>query len=123
MTYRRRKRPKSAASQISGDVIYIANRLSWRGSLIFGASVFVIFYWVAPIWLNYQLSNVNSSILRPVIESLFARRIHWFEWLGIASAVICISVAVYKYVTSRYLDRAEERDVSFLGRLIARFIN
>lgn len=86
--------------------------------------MFIVFYWAVPAWLNYQLSTVDShSVLRPVVEMLFARRVHWVQWLGIALSLICAFFAIYNYLELRRLNKGEERDVSILGRLIARFIN
>ncbi len=57
--YRRRR---SMASSIVSDTAYIANRLSWKGALLFGTVLFAIFYWVLPAWIGYQMQDVKRTV-------------------------------------------------------------
>lgn len=126
MAYRRRyrrKRSPSMAGSMLADTTYIANRLSWQGAAFFGVILFVIFYWLLPEWINYKLSTLQSNTLRPAFEALFARRVHWLQWLGIALGLICAFFAIRNYFTSQRLDYRDERQVSFLSRLLARWLD
>ncbi len=50
------------ASSIVSDTAYIANRLSWKGALLFGTVLFAIFYWVLPAWIGYQMQDVKRTV-------------------------------------------------------------
>lgn len=105
------------------DTAYIANRLSWKGAVIFGVILFAIFYWALPAWINHQLSSLQSNIFRPMLEVVFARRVHWVQWLGIALALICAFFAVRNYLACQRLGVGGERNVSFFSRLLARWLD
>lgn len=124
MTYRRRyRRKRSVAGTVLSDTSYIANRLSWKGAAVFGGVLFVIFYWLLPAWINHQLETLQSNIYRPMFEALFARRIHWVQWVGIALGLICAFYAVRNYFASQPLSRYDENNVSFVSRLLARWLD
>lgn len=120
MSYRRKR---SMAGEVLADTSSIASRLSWKGSLVLGIVLFVIFYWVLPAWINHQLQSLQGNMFRPIVEVIFAKRVHWLQWLGIAAALICAFYAVYNYFAVERLSRSGERDVSFLSRLLARWID
>jgi hypothetical protein len=120
---RRRYRRQSPAGSMATDAAYIANRLPWQGALILGIVLFVIFYWLIPAWLQNHIASIDSKNVRPVIEAMYGRRIHWFQWLGVALALICGFFTVRNYFRSRRLRSAGERDVGYFGRLIARFLD
>ncbi len=104
MAYRRRYRKKrSMAGGVLSDTSYIANRLSWVGSAILGLVLFVVFYWLLPMWINHQLNSLQGNMIRPIMEAVFARRIHWVQWLGIALALICAFLSVRNYFGSQRL--------------------
>jgi uncharacterized protein involved in cysteine biosynthesis len=123
MGYRYRRRKRSAAGEILGDTTHIANRLSWRGAVILGGVLFVVFYWLLPAGLNHVLESVQSNRFRPVVEMLYARRTHWLEWLGIALGLACLMLAIYKYMTNQRVTRDGERATSLLSRILARFLD
>lgn len=123
MGYRRYRRKRSMASEVLADTAYIANRLSWKGAAIFGVVLFVLFYWVLPAWINHQLSSLQNNMLRPMFETVFARRVHWVQWLGIAFALICAFFAIRNYLAYQRLGAYGERNVSFFSRLFARWID
>ena len=123
MGYRRYRRRRSMASEALADTAYIANRLSWKGAMAFGVTLFALFYWLLPAWLVHHLEANQNNVFRPMLEAVFARRIHWIQWLGIALGLICAFFAVRNYFTSQHLDRRGERGVSFLSRLLARWID
>lgn len=124
MAYRRRYRKKrSMAGGMLSDTSYIANRLSWVGSAILGFVLFVVFYWLLPMWINHQLNSLQGNMFRPMMETLFARRVHWVQWLGIALALICAFFSVRNYFGSQRLNRQGERDVNFISRLLARLFD
>lgn len=123
MGYRRNRRKRSSSSGALADTAYIANRLSWQGAAVFGVVLFVIFYWALPAWINHQLSSLQSNMFRPMIEAVFARRVHWVQWLGIAFALICAFFAVRNYLACQRLGAYGERNVSFFSRLFARWLD
>jgi hypothetical protein len=123
MGYRRYRRKRSMAGGALADTAFIANRLSWKSAVIFGAVQFVVFCWLIPVWINHQLDSLQNNMLRPMVEAVFARRAHWLQWLAIALALVCAFFAVRNYFASERLGRYGENNVSFLTRLLARWLN
>jgi hypothetical protein len=123
MAYRRYRRKRSMAGRMLSDTSYIANRLSWKGTAIFGIILFVVFYWLIPAWLSHQLNSLEGNMFRPMVEAIFARRIHWVQWLGIALGLICTFFAVRNYFACQRLDRYGESNVGFFSRLLARWFD
>lgn len=124
MAYRRRyRRKRSMAGEMLSDTSYIANRLSWQVAALLGVVLFVIFYWLLPLWIEHQLASLHSNIFRPMIEAVFSRRVHWVQWLGIALGLICAFYSVRNYFACQRLGSRDERNVSFLSRLLARLLD
>lgn len=123
MAYRRYRKKRSIASEVLSDTSYIANRLSWKGCIVFGILSFVLFYFLIPMWLEQQLNSLQGNMFRPVAEVLFARRIHWVQWIGIALGLICTFFAIRNYFSFQRVGRAGERNVSFFSRILARFLD
>lgn len=42
------------------DTSYIANRLSWKGCIVFGVFSFVLFYFLIPMWLD---ASIKSGVI------------------------------------------------------------
>jgi hypothetical protein len=123
MTYRRYHRKCSAASKVLSDTSYIANRLSWKSALIFGVVSFLVFYWLIPMWLNHHLASLQNNMFRPVMEVLFAKRIHWFQWVGIALGLICTFFAIRNYFAAQRFGSVGERNVSLFSRILAKWLD
>lgn len=117
--YRRRSR----SSQIVGDTVYIANRLPWWATAIFGLILFIVLYWVVPTWLASKLETSGSTAVRPMLEFMVGRRVHWFQWIAIAIGIACSFLAIRSYLRARRLSRGAEQDTNWLSRLIARLID
>ncbi|MDD2934826.1 MAG: hypothetical protein PHO76_13165 [Methylotenera sp.] len=94
MAYRRYRRKRSLASEVISDTTYIANRLSSIGCIVFGIFSFILFYLLIPIWLNDQLTSLQGNPYKPIVEAIFAKRIHWVQWIGIALGLICTFFAM-----------------------------
>lgn len=123
MAYRNYRRKRSMAGEMLSDTSYVANRLSWKGAAILGVVLFVIFYWLLPAWLNNQLNSLQGNMFRPMVEAVFAKRIHWVQWLGIALVLICAFFAIRNYLAFQRLGSGGERNVSFFSRLLARWLD
>lgn len=123
MGYRRYRRKRSMAGEALADTAFIANRLSWKGAAIFGAVQFVVFYWLLPAWITHQLDSLQNNMFRPMVEAVFARRVHWLQWLAIALALVSTFFAVRNYFASERLGRYGENNVSFFSRLLARWLD
>lgn len=123
MAYRRYRKKRSPASQVLSDTSYIANRLSWKGCIIFGVLSFSLFYFFIPMWLNNQLNSLQGNIFRPLVEAVFAKRIHWVQWVGIALGLICTFFAVRNFFASEHISSYGERNVGFFSRILARFLD
>lgn len=123
MAYRRYKKRSSTASQILSDTSYIANRLSWKACIVLGIFSFSLFYFLIPMWINSQLNPLQDNMFRPVVEVIFARRIHWVKWVGIALGLICALFAFRNYFASETIGSYGERNVNLIGRLLAKYLD
>lgn len=123
MGYRRYRRKRSMAGKALADTAFIANRLSWKGAALFGVVQFVALYWLLPAWMNHQLDSLQNDRLRPIVEAIFVRRVHWFQWLAIALALVCTFFAIRNYCASKRLGHYGESNVSFFSRLLARWLD
>ncbi len=120
--YRRRRRG-SAASSILRDTTDIASALPWWGTLIFGVILFLIFYFGVPIWLEYQLAASENSRLKPALDALFSRRIHWFQWIAYACLFICSFFSFRNYFFKKSAGYEEKWFVRLVSRLLGRNID
>lgn len=121
--HRRYRRKPSSASQVVGDVAQVANRRSWREVLLLGAVLFVLFYWIIPALLHHWLGTLRQGTIKPIIDVLLGRRIHWFEWVGIALGSVCVFFALRNYIAGHRLSRTGEQAAGFWGRLLARWLD
>lgn len=111
------------AGEVLADTAFIANRLSWKSAGILGVVQFVVFYWLLPAWINHQLDSLQNNMFRPIVEAVFARRVHWLQWFAIALALVCMFFAVRNYFVSERLGRYGESSISFFSRLLARWLD
>jgi hypothetical protein len=111
------------AGGLLSDTARTANRISWHGALVLGLVQFVVFYWLLPDWIKHQLDSLQGNMFRPLIEAVFARRVHWFQWLAISLALICGFFAVHNFFATDRLDRYGERKVSLFSRLFSRWFD
>lgn len=115
-----RRRRHSPASQMLADAAYIGNRVSWKGSLLIGAIFFVIFYWAVPAWFAARLEATESPHLRPALEALIGRRLHWFKWLAVAIALVFGYFAVRSYLRLARHTRNGEHGSGLVAKLLSR---
>lgn len=117
----RRRRPVAAGTV--GDTAYIANRLSWKCTAVLGLILFALFYWVIPAALQYCLGALRDGVIKPFIEVLYYRRIHWFQWVGIALGLVCVFFALRNFLAEYRLSRSGEQSASFWSRIVARWLD
>ncbi len=120
---RRYRRKSSLAGSIVRDVAYVVNRVSWRVSLIYGVVLFVAFYWIVPALLLRWLDRLRTNSLYPLLEAVFARRVHWSQWLAVALALLCGFFALRAYLRAARLTSHGERRTGFASRLLARYLD
>lgn len=128
--YKRRRSGDGWGSAIS-DVAGIASKFGPKGALITGVAGFIFFYliipWILVEWAEHnkaKMTGQHAAIFGKLLDDIFVRRfIHPSEWVGIAILLICTSVACWKVVTRTDLDRSSQRDVTSLGKLLARFLD
>ncbi|HCG7544654.1 TPA: hypothetical protein NKZ82_004738 [Vibrio parahaemolyticus] len=109
----RRYRRRSNGSAIVSDSVYIAARLPWWAAICFGF----------PAFLESKASEMTASAFSQAFESIFMRRIHWFEWLGIACGLIGVFFDFRNYAISSHAGYEERGLVTFLAKIISRNIN
>jgi hypothetical protein len=117
---RRRYRRRSS---IFSDINHIGSKLSWWSALIFGVITFTAFYYLIPMWLEAKLASRSSSNIYPVLEAIFGRRIHWFEYVGTTSGIVCLYYSVRNYCFSSTANWKERSMVSILSKIIGRKID
>ena len=120
---RRYRRKSSLAGSIVRDVAYVGNRVSWRVSLIYGVALFVAFYWIVPALLLHWLERLRPNPLYPLLEAVFARRVHWSQWLAVALALLCGFFALRAYLRADRLASRHEQRAGFFSRLLARWMD
>lgn len=123
MGYRRYRRERSDVDQLFRDTAQMANYFPWQWSALLGFSLFAVFYWALPAWIHHQLSALQGNMLRPIVEVIFAKRIHWLQWIGEGLLVVCLIFAVRNYFSMNMLDRRGEQNLGWLSRLIVRLID
>ncbi|QEQ96924.1 hypothetical protein [Neptunomonas concharum] len=116
----RRYRRGSAASSIVSDTVYMSSRLPWWGALIFGLAGFILFYFIVPAWLESKLIAQEPSSFYPMLEAIFGRRIHWFEWLGTACGLVGLFFGVRNYFWSKEAGYKERGAVALLSKIFGR---
>lgn len=120
---RYRRRSSTSGAAIVGDVISAANRAPWWAALLLGIVPWLIFAFALPAWIEHQQTDLEGNLFRPMIESLFARRIHWLTWIGNACLVAGAFFAIKNYIWQRPMDRDERGLVAFLARLLGRTLD
>jgi hypothetical protein len=119
----RRGYRKSAAGEMVSDAAFIANRLPWWGAGVLGVVSFAVFYWIVPAWLHGYVEGSRSANVRPILEAILGRRIHWFQYLAIALALVCAFFAFRNFLSPFRLSRAGESNAGFFSRILARLLD
>ena len=111
----------------SSEHLHVTNTPGWKGYVMLGCLLLMIFYWIIPAWLNYELSTLQNSTIRPIAETLFMRRIYWIESAGIALGSICIFFAAHNYFSSRSIKTTTSKNgrgnISYFNRLLAKLMD
>ncbi len=94
--------------------------MSWKVSLLIGALFFVVFFWVVPAWLGARLEATESPRLRPALEALVGRRLHWFKWLAVGIALTFGYFAARNYFRLARHTRTGEQNSGLIAKLLAR---
>ena len=118
----RRHKRRSATSSIVKDTVSIGARLPWWGALLLGCFSFVFFYFLAPAWLEIQLVGLEQNRFHQVLEGVFGRQFHRFQWLGIACGLVGLYFCLRNYIAISSADTREQGIVSALARLLGRNI-
>jgi hypothetical protein len=124
-------RHKQKDQKISGDRSPensgLTNILSWKGYFLLGSLLLMIFCWMIPSWLNYELNTLQNSTMRPIAEALFMRRIDWIQSAGIVLGSICMFLAIINYFFNRSFRKLHGTrggsNINFFSRLITKFID
>ena len=119
----RRRRRRSPISEILADAAYIGNRASWRTSIVIGAILFVLCYWLVPALIHTYIASQPSSKLTPLLDQVVGRRLHLFKWLAVALGLLFAYFAARSYSRQRPHTRTGERSVGFFARLLARILS
>jgi hypothetical protein len=116
----RRYRKKNSASSIISDTAYIGSKLPWWGALLFGAFSFILFYFIVPAWLESRLASQSGSAFLPMLEAILGRRIHWFEWVGIACGLVGVFFGIRNFFWLAHAGSHERGIVAFFARMFGR---
>ena len=118
----RRPHRRSSTGQIVRDASFIANRVSWKIAVVMAVALFAFFYWGLPAWFHAQIESARSAHLKPILEAVLERRIHWSQILGITLGLACLAFAAWNFFRQDRMGPSAERGVGFVSRLLAKFI-
>ncbi|PQJ67047.1 hypothetical protein BTO08_06340 [Photobacterium angustum] len=107
-------------SSIVSDSVSIGAHLPWWGSLIFGCISFFLFYFIIPSWLETKLASESQNMFYPLLEAIFGRRIHWFEWVGITCGLIGLFFCIRNYFFGSRTGYSERTLVGYFARMFGR---
>jgi drug/metabolite transporter (DMT)-like permease len=107
-------------SSIVSDSVSIGSRLPWWGALIFGCISFVLFYFIIPSWLEAKLASESQNMFYPLLEAVFGRRIHWFDWIGIACGLIGLFFCIRNSLFGNRAGHSERTIVGYFARMFGR---
>jgi hypothetical protein len=119
----RRYKRRSHGSAIVNESVYIAAKLPWWAAICFGFISFLVFYFGFPAFIDSKASEMSDRAVSQAFESIFMRRVHWFEWLGIACSLIGVFFGFRNYLVLSYAGHEERGLVAFLAKIISRNIN
>jgi len=119
---KRQYRRKSNTSIIS-DTVFIGARLPWWGALVFGALLFVIFYFVIPAWIESKILVHGDNPLLFAVSEVMSRRMHWFQYVGIVCGLVGVFFAIRNFLTAKFPSYTERGIIGFIARLLGREIN
>lgn len=94
MARRRYRRRRNGLGSVVTDTAHIGAKLSPIGALVFGSVLFIVFYWLIPGWLETKAATLEGNMFAPAIEALSGRRVHLFQWVGIACGLVGLYFAV-----------------------------
>lgn len=118
----RRRHPASGAA-IVGDIVSAANRAPWWSALLLGIVPWLILAFALPAWIEHQLTALDGSMFRQMLDQVFARRIHWLTWTGNACLIAGAFFAIKNYVWQRPINRDEHGLVALIARFLGRSID
>jgi magnesium-transporting ATPase (P-type) len=116
-------RKKSTASSMLSDTAYIGRKFPWWVTLTLGVFLFSIFYFFVPSWLLSNINSTHNPMTRSMLEPLILRRLHWFQWLGIALGLVCLFYSFRNYIFGKAYSSQESKIVVFLARILGRAID
>ncbi len=87
-----------------------------------GVVFFTVFYWALPAWFQSQIDSAKTINLKPMLELVIGRRVHWSRLLGITLALVCLVFAAWNCFAQYRLNSNGERNVGFISRLLARLL-
>lgn len=119
MGYRRR----SKASSVIRDVAHIGSKVSWMGALWLGGISFIIFYFLLPSWVASILEEQQNNMFYPMLEAIFARRLHWLQWTGIATGLIGLYFSFRNYHYGSTAQRQERSLAGFIAKMLGKSID
>ena len=112
----RRYKRRSHGSAIVNESVYIAAKLPWWAAICFGFISFLVFYFGFPAFIDSKASEMSDRAVSQAFESIFMRRVHWFEWLGIACGLIGVFFGFRNYLVLSYAGHEERGLVAFLAK-------
>lgn len=123
MSYKGKYRRKNTTSSIIDDVTQIGAKVSWQYALLLGCILFVLFYFILPAWFTLILQEQKDNIFFPVLETVFARKLHWLQWIGITTGLIGLYFAFRNYLYENAAIKEEASLISLIAKLLGKWMN
>lgn len=119
----RRYRKRSQSSQILRDLVIIGSKSHPINIFILGLLLFIIFYFITPMWIVSISDNETKSHITEAIKVFMSKRIHYLEYIGITCGVISLYFTIRNSLVPFNAESNERSLVGFLSKLLSRWIN
>lgn len=127
---RHRQRFGNSLGSIVNDLAHIASRFGPMGALTTGAIGFAIFYAAIPLglvaWVDAnKLQSVGpaTAVFASLLDQVIWQRVIGpCQWAGIATLLVCWSIAAWKVYSTDPLTNEELAGASWVAKMLAKLL-
>jgi hypothetical protein len=119
----RRRRRSGRVDDGVTDAGLIFALLPWWASLIAGVLLFGVFYFLIPHMIEGSIESERGNLFYPMIAAILAYRTEIIQGVGVAILLVSIYFSFRNLVDSSAATGGEVKGVSFIAKIIARYID
>lgn len=123
MGRRNYRRTRSDTYEVISGTVAISNRLPWWGVVVFTLILYLVLDHLAPSWIQAKIDAAQGRPSHIALEAIFSRRLHWLSYMANAVLMVGAFFTLKNYLTERRFGTYDERNVGWLARLLARWID